>query len=367
MKKIIRKPQEIIKNSKNIEALVQSIEVLAYKKRALIVARKVRSDWKELFLNLLFTIDQNPLRDYIFGELLQPETEQDLKRKLEDLWVHPSRHADVFVWYFQKIMSQKGLPFSDKEGKNRFFEALFVLLNHVEQTTDHRDLVKKIHAILTQGRFEIVRDIMQETNLETIQEFLLLASKCHSLSDHDQKIFHSLAEVVHPSLAQTRKKQNNVSENNVIWTTEAGYKKVKDRIQQIATVETVQNAKEIETARSHGDLRENAEFKSALEKRDRLQGELKMLSDQVNRARVLTKADVATDEVGVGCIVEFKNEQGKTLIYTLLGPWDADATVGILSFQSKLAQEMKGLAVGDKFQFQGEEFTITSIRSYLDS
>ncbi len=358
--------QEIVKNSKTVEALVQSIEVLAYKKRALIVARKVRSDWKELFLNLLLTIDQNPLRDYIFGELSHPETEKDLKRKLEDLWVHPSRYPDVFIWYFQKIMTQKDLPFADKEGKNRFFEALFVLLNYVEQSTDHRELVKKINTILTQGRFAIVREIMQGASVETLQEFLLLASKCHSLSDHDQKILHSLAEVVHPSMAQTRKKQDNVSENNVIWTTEAGFKKVKERIQQIATVETVQNAKEIETARSHGDLRENAEFKSALEKRDRLQSELKGLSDQVNRARVLTKADIGTEEVGVGCIVEFKNEQGKTLIYTLLGPWDADTNLGILSFQSKLAQEMKGLAVGDKFQFQGEEFTITRIHSYLD-
>jgi transcription elongation factor GreA-like protein/transcription elongation GreA/GreB family factor len=358
--------QEIIKSSKSIEALVQSIEVLAYKKRTLIVARKIRSDWKELFLNLLFTIDQNPLRDYIFGELLQPETEKDLKRKLEDLWVHPSRYPEVFLWYFQKIMTQKGLLFSDKEGKNRFFEALFVLLSHVEQTSTHRELVKKIQNILTQGRFAIVREIMQGANLETVQEFLLLASKCHSLSDHDQKILHSLAEVVHPSLAQTRKKQDNTPESNVIWTTDAGYKKVKDRIQQIATVETVQNAKEIETARSHGDLRENAEFKSALEKRDRLQSELKLLSDQVNRARVLTKADITTDEIGAGCVVEFKNNQGKTLIYTLLGPWDADPNLGVLSFQSKLAQEMKGLSVGDKLQFQGEEFTITSIRSYLD-
>jgi transcription elongation GreA/GreB family factor len=163
-----------------------------------------------------------------------------------------------------------------------------------------------------------------------------------------------------------RKKQDNVSDSNVIWTTAEGFKKVKDRMQQIATVETVQNAKEIETARSHGDLRENAEFKSALEKRDRLQSELKMLSDQVNRARVLTKEDIVTDEVGVGCIVDCKNKQGKQLTYTLLGPWDADTETGILSFQSKLAQEMKGLSVGNKFQFQGEEFTITTIRSYLD-
>ncbi|HNA62498.1 MAG TPA: GreA/GreB family elongation factor, partial [Rhabdochlamydiaceae bacterium] len=358
--------QEIVKASKSIEALVQSIDIVAYKKRTLIVAHKVRTDWKELFLNLLLTVDQNPLRDYLFGELFKPETEKELKRKLEDLWVHPGRYPEAFVWYFQKAISEKNLPFSDKEGKNRLFEAFFVLLCHVEQSSTHRELVKKMNGILTSGRYAVVRDIMQGATLETIQEFLLLASKCHSLSDHDMKILHSLAEVVHPSLAQMRKKQDNVSDTNVIWTTENGFKKVKERIQQIATVETVQNAKEIEVARSHGDLRENAEFKAALEKRDRLQSELKMLSDQINRSRILTKLDITTDEVGIGCIIDCKNNKGHSITYTLLGPWDADPNAGILSFQSKLAQEMKGLIIGDKFQFQGEEFTITAIRSYLE-
>lgn len=357
---------EIIKNAKSLEALVQSIDILSYKKRTLIVTRKVRSDWKELFLSLLFTIDQNPIRDYILGELLAPETERELKRKLEDLWVHPSRYPELFLWYFQKIMDQPSLPFSDKEGKNRFFEGFFVLLSHLEQAATHKDLIKKMHNILTGGRYAIVREIMQGANIETIQEFLLLSTKCHSLSDHDIKILHSLAEVVHPSLGKLRKKQEPSSENNVIWTTEDGYKKVKARIQRIATVETVENAREIEIARSHGDLRENAEFKSALEKRSRLQGELKMLSDQVNHSRILTKADVSTEEVNVGTIVACKNSQGKTIAYTLLGPWDADPDKAILSFQSKLAQTMKGLSVGDKFQFQGEEFTITDIKSYFD-
>lgn len=357
--------QEIIKNTQSIETLIQSIDVLSYKKRTLVVASKVRSDWKELFLSLLFTIDQNPIRDYILGELIAPETEKELKRKLEDLWVHPSRYPELFLWYFQKIMNQPNLPFADKEGKNRFFEGFFVLLSHLEQAATHKDLIKKMHTILTSGRYAIVREIMQGASLETVQEFLLLSTKCHSLSDHDIKILHSLAEVVHPSLGKMRKKQES-SENNIIWTTEEGYKKVKDRIQRIATIETVQNAKEIEVARSHGDLRENTEFKSALEKRDRLQSELKTLSEQLNRSRILTKADVSTEEVGIGTVVEYKNSQGKAASYTLLGPWDADPDKAILSFQSKLAQEMKGLTLGNKFQFQGEEFTITGIKSYFD-
>jgi transcription elongation factor GreA-like protein/transcription elongation GreA/GreB family factor len=356
---------DLIKGAKNVEALIQSIEIVAFKKRALIIARKARADWKELFLNLLLTTPQNPIRDYIFSELCLPETEKDLKRRLEDLWVHPSRFPDVFMWYFQKVIEESDIPFADQEGKSRFFEAFFVLLNHLEQSGTHRDLIKRMQTLLTQARYAIVRDILQHTSIATAKELLLLASKCHTLSDHDQKILHSLAEVVHPSLAQSRKKEGS-SEDNVIWTTESGYNKTKARIEQIATVETVANAKEIEVARSHGDLRENAEFKAALEKRARLQSELKNLSDQLRRARVITKADISTDEVGVGCIANCKSSSGKTLSYTILGPWDADPANGIVSFQSKLAQEIKGLTIGKSFNFQGEKFTITHIGSYLD-
>ncbi len=171
---------------------------------------------------------------------------------------------------------------------------------------------------------------------------------------------------MHPSLAKTRRKTEAPSaEAQVIWTTQEGYQKLQKRIQQVATVETVENAKEIEVARSHGDLRENAEFKAALEKRDRLQSELKTLSDQLNQCRVITSDDISTDEVGVGTRVECQTKGGQKVSYTLLGPWDADLEKNILSFQSKLAQTMKGLTVGKKFQFQGEEFTIVGIKSAL--
>lgn len=354
---------DLIKETKSVEALVQSIDILAFKKRALMVARKVRSDWKDLFLNLLFTIDQNPVRDYLFSELDHPETRVDLVAKLQDLLARPAKHPDVFVWYFQKALGQPEIPFADREGKNRLFDGFFVVLHHVEHLPTERELVKKMHNILTSGRYAVVRDILQGAPLEVVKEFLLLSTKCHSLSDHDLKILHSLAEVVHPSLGKMRKSQDD---EHLIWTTEAGFNKVKDRIQEIATVETIENAREIEVARSHGDLRENAEFKAALEKRSRLQSELKALSDQVNHCRIITKADITTDEVGIGCVVTCNNKSGKKLTYTLLGPWDADASLGILSFQSKIAQEMKGLSLGDKFQFQGDEFTITDIQSYLE-
>ena len=358
---------ELIHRFENIEKMVNSIEILSFKKRALVEARKSREDWRESFLDLLFKVNQAPLRDYILSELIAAKADVEINQKFQDLFTYPSKYPEAFMWYFQKLQTQEGIPYSDKQGKTRFFEGLLILLSHIENNPELREMVKKIHSILSAARFALVRQMMQGATIEEAKEFILLASKSHSLSDHDQKIFHSLAEVVHPSLVKVRKKHEPAEEKGtqVIWTTHEGYLKLQNRIQQIATVETVENAKEIEVARSHGDLRENAEFKAALEKRDRLQGELKLLSEQLNSTRVITKDDIATNVVGVGTIVDCKSKKGESVSYTLLGPWDADPEKNILAFQSKLAQTLKGKSIGDTFTFQGDELTIIAIRSFL--
>ncbi len=348
--------------------IVRSINVMGFQKRALQAMKKVRKDWADIYLELLFTVDQNLLRDFILGELDFPQTKDALKQKLGSLLIHPLSFPDVFIWYFQKIIDKKSkLPFAEKDGKNRFFEGLLILLDFLEKKPQHRDLAKKIISLLTSDKYKIVRDVMEHSNLEEVKEYLLLATKCNTLTDHDIKILHSLGEVVHPSLARLRKDKDRIlPEETVIWTTQEGYQKTQLRMQQIATVETVNNAKEIEVARSHGDLRENAEFKAALERRDRLQAELKFLSDQINQARIITPEDVSTDEVSIGSIVHLRDSKGEHSKFTLLGPWDADPEKHILSFQSKLAQTMKGKAIGEKFEFQGETFTITDLDNYFD-
>jgi transcription elongation factor GreA-like protein/transcription elongation GreA/GreB family factor len=358
----------LIAHIPNIRDMIQTIEVVAFQKRALHWVGKARSDATEIFLDLLFVLGQNMLRDYIVGELDKKETRESLKKKLGSLLIHPITYPEIFVWYFQKVIDQKSkLPYSDKEGRKRFFEGLLVLLDHVEEKAPMRDLAKKIIALIGGDRYKIVRDIFQSTSQEEAKELLLLATKCSSLTDHDIKILHSLAEVVHPSLARLRKEKDRGSpEELLIWTTKEGYQKVKERITAIATVETIQNAKEIEVARGHGDLRENAEFKAALERRDRLQSELKFLSDQIARARIISPEDVPTDEVGIGSVVRCADSAGKKETFILLGPWDADPEKHILSFQSKLAQAMKGKTVGETFDFQGEVFTISDLGSFFD-
>ncbi len=354
-----------LNNPNAILTLIQDIDILSFKKRALVEIRRLQSTWNTIFLNLFLSLDQGTLRDYILSELLANKEEKEVSKKLEELRTNPKKYPEIFVWYFQKIIGPKSVPFSDKQGKINFFEAFLILISHIEDIPEYRDLARKMHSILSEGRYAIVRQIMQEATAQEVKEFLLLATKCQLLDSHEIKILHSLAEVAHPSLAKKKGKGLDQEEEVVIWTTEAGYLKLKQRIEHIATVETVENAKEIETARAHGDLRENAEFKAALERRDRLQSEMKLLSSQMSQARILTAQDISSDKIGVGCVVTCKNNKGKEIVYTLLGPWDANPDENILSFQSKLAKTMQGLTVGDSLEVQGENLTILSIASYL--
>ena len=343
--------------------LLEQISILAMQKRALVELLKLHQNNKALFEGLLFEVEHNTLRDYILQDVLMKEKGHG-KATLEKILQSKVANPDLFLWYFQKIIQDKELPFGDSKGQVLWFEHFLILLSEIGGKPEWKERVKKMLTLLTANRYSLVRQIFQETNDKEIQEFLLLTSKCYCLSDHDIKIFQSLAEVVHPSLAKHNKSKSDQPEE-VIWCTQSGYDKLKKRIEQIATVETVENAREIEIARSHGDLRENSEFKFALEKRDRLQGELKLLSSQINKARIITQDDIEHSSVGIGAEVHCTSGKGEAIIYTILGPWEADPDQNILSFQSKLALAMKGLKKGDSFLFQGQTYIIKAINPTL--
>lgn len=361
---------ELIQQQKNLESVIQAIDIVAFKKRALVAIKDNRPDWTSHFLNLLFILPQAQLRDYILRELIhKEETRVLLEKKLQELMDHPIQYPDMFVWYFQKLISneENEIPFQNQTGRIQFFEAFFILFSALEGQPEHRELLKKMYNLLSGKRYALVRQLLQGTSLEFAKELLLLISKCQTLTGHDMKILHSLTEVVHPSLTPPKQRKGIKTDEHEeeIWTTEEGYLKVQERIRQIGTVEMVENAREIEAARALGDLRENSEFKFAQERRARLQSELKTLSSQLNRARIITPDDIHFNEVGIGSTIKVTDSKGNKTLYTILGPWDADPDKNILSLNSKLAQAMVGKKEGENFSFRDENFTVIGVESYL--
>lgn len=362
-----KKIEKLIQSDLNFEKIIEAIDILALKKRVLILVRAHRSDWVEIFLTMFLSSQQSHLREYLFKELHQNQPEL-LTQRLQQLLKAPQKNPDVFIWYFQLILGNDHpeLPFGNEDGIRKWFEGLLILLHHLEFRSDQRELTKKVYAMLSGKRYALIRKILEGSSLAFAKEFLLLATKCQTFTESDQKILRSLAAVVHPSLSKEPKSKHQHSDSQTIWTTEEGYHKMQERVRQLATTEIVANAREIEAARALGDLRENSEYKFALEKRSRLQSELKTLSEELSRARIITRADVSKDEVSVGSVVKLVDGKKSELNYTILGPWDADPTQNVLSLQSKLVQSMLGCKKEDKFKFRGEEYQIVSLGTIFD-
>ncbi len=153
----LKEMNALIEKMPNIGEIIRDIEVLAFQKRMMQLVRKNRKDWKEIFIDLFFVIESNLLRDYLLHELDSPQTRADLTVKLNNLLIHPLSYPEVFVWYFQKLLeSGTKTPFSDAQGQNRFFEGLLILLDHLGQKTQMRDLAKKIVGLLTANRSLVV-------------------------------------------------------------------------------------------------------------------------------------------------------------------------------------------------------------------
>lgn len=358
--------KEKVQRASSLANLINSMNITAYKRKVLSIALKERENSLEEMAQCLLTVDQQFAKDYILQLLMENDGKGLVEKVLDQALMAPTNYAKVTPWYLQKALKDKKLPLTDQEGLASLFEALLITISSLEHKAEHRDLVKKMVQMLTNARFKLVRDIFKTASIEQIREFLLLATKCHVLTEQDIEIFYSLGEVVFPKLKKERKKAEVVEEEPQIWATEQGYQAMAEKIKHISTVETVDNAKEIEEARSHGDLRENAEFKAALERRDRLQSELAFLSKQYNQARILRKEDVKTESVGIGVVVHCTSTDGQNKIYTILGPFEADAEKNIISSQSKMAQDLLGKEKGDKVMVRNEELTITDLRNYFD-
>ena len=130
--------------------------------------------------------------------------------------------------------------------------------------------------------------------------------------------------------------------------TASGLRRLKEELKQLQTVERLKISKEIEVARGHGDLRENAEYHAAKEKQSHIEGRILCLNDWIARAEVIEVAKLSGDKVVFGATVKLLDtETDKEVTYTLVGELEADIKRRLISVTSPLARGLIGKAVGD--------------------
>lgn len=150
------------------------------------------------------------------------------------------------------------------------------------------------------------------------------------------------------------------------FLTPAAFKKTQDELELLKVDGRREISERIAEARSHGDLRENADYDAAKNEQGLMEARIRKLEHVINTAEVREVSD--TGKVEIGSVVTVVDSDGDELEY-FVAPQENKA-LGLLlaSPTSPLGSALIGAAVGDDVSYEAPAGTftvkVTAVRPY---
>ena len=161
------------------------------------------------------------------------------------------------------------------------------------------------------------------------------------------------------------------SPSEQLFASRESYDRKQQEYDLIVTKRIPENSRAIASAREHGDLRENAEYKMAKQDQQLLMAQKSQLERDLARARITDFTDASADQISVGSIVNLRDTvTGEEVRYTVLGFWDGDPDRHIISYKTPLGLALLGKKSGDHVNVKSggaeHDYAVTSISRYAD-
>ena len=139
-----------------------------------------------------------------------------------------------------------------------------------------------------------------------------------------------------------------MAEENKIYVTEEGLKKLQDEYDNLVHVVREEVKAELAEARSQGDLSENFEYHAAKREQGKLLGRIRFRQRVLENARVLDASVLGSDTVGLLRTVEMTNlNNNASMAYTIVNPHEANLADHKISIKSPIAKALLGKKVGE--------------------
>ncbi|HXF42367.1 MAG TPA: transcription elongation factor GreA [Pyrinomonadaceae bacterium] len=126
-------------------------------------------------------------------------------------------------------------------------------------------------------------------------------------------------------------------------------KKLQDELNELEEELHLKLPKEIQKAREFGDLRENAEYKAALERQSIVQARILQIRQRLSEIESIDVSRIPKDRVAYGStVVLYDLDKDEKITYRLVHSEESDPENGKISTVSPIGQALMGREEGDE-------------------
>ena len=130
---------------------------------------------------------------------------------------------------------------------------------------------------------------------------------------------------------------------------EAVRKKLQQELAELEDELRFKLPKEIQKAREYGDLRENAEYKAALERQKIVMARVVQLSNRIGELESIDMSKIPTDRAAYGStVVLYDLDRDEKVTYKLVTSEESEPEKGLISTVSPIGQSLMGKEEGDE-------------------
>ncbi len=298
--------------------------------------------WLEIVRATLNVVPAKLVREC--AQILIAEGKIDLlKETLARLISQHTASSELLLW----LAKERSDAFADILGP----EVFRAMLSAMERDQFNEKRSNRLRDFILDDQ-QLLVELIGSADLEVIKDLTRALQLSPCFDDMDKRSL--LARIVksYPAMQSLISGEQTKQEAKLVVSWES-LERRKNDYTELVQKKIPANSKEIAIARSYGDLRENHEYKAAKEMQKILMRRKSELEAQLVRAQGTDFANVRSDVVGIGAIVNVTDlDANNPEKFTILGAWDSDPEKGIISYLTPVAQSMLNRKVGEEVDFE---------------
>ncbi len=135
--------------------------------------------------------------------------------------------------------------------------------------------------------------------------------------------------------------------------TPAGAEALRAELRDLKGPQRLKNIEDIERARAHGDISENAEFEAAKDRQGHIEGRIIDLENRIANADIIDPKRLSGDRVLFGATVTVEDvDTEEESVYQIVGEDESDVNAGKISVLSPFARALIGKEEGDTVELR---------------